>query len=286
MNTSLIQRNLTLFFRDRMGVFFSLLAVLIVIILYAVFLGDVWLTESLENIDGAATLMDTWLIAGLLAIASITTTLGAFSVMIDDRIKKINKDFYSSPVKRSNITFSYICSAFLIGVIMSCITVVVAQIYILMRGGDLFSAVSCVKTFLLILLASLASTSIVCFIVSFFKSQNAFNTASTILGVMIGFVTGIYLPVGALPGSAQTIMDVFPLSHAASLFRQTLMDGPMKNVFDGVPAETVQEFNEYMGVTLSIGSYEVTALVSVLILIATVIIFFGLSLWSMSRKIL
>ena len=44
MNT-FIKRNVRLFFRDRSAVFFSLLAVLIIIGLYALFLGDVWLSD-------------------------------------------------------------------------------------------------------------------------------------------------------------------------------------------------------------------------------------------------
>ena len=36
-----MKRNLKLFFRDRSAVFFSLLAIFIIIVLYIVFLGDV-----------------------------------------------------------------------------------------------------------------------------------------------------------------------------------------------------------------------------------------------------
>ena len=88
-----MKRNLKLFFRDRSAVFFSLLAIFIIIGLYAVFLGDVWLTDSMKDIEHADVLMNSWLVSGLLAVASITTTMGAFGVMIDDKVKKINKDF-------------------------------------------------------------------------------------------------------------------------------------------------------------------------------------------------
>lgn len=81
------QRNLKLFFRDKSAVFFSLLAVFIIIGLYALFLGDVW-TDSLSDWANARQLMDSWIMAGLLAVTSITTTMGAFGVMVDDRSKK------------------------------------------------------------------------------------------------------------------------------------------------------------------------------------------------------
>ncbi len=43
--TIFIKRNLKVFFRDRAAVLFSLLAVFIIIGLYALFLGDVWMSE-------------------------------------------------------------------------------------------------------------------------------------------------------------------------------------------------------------------------------------------------
>ena len=263
---------------------FSLLAIFIIIALYVVFLGDVWLTDSMKDIKDTNVLMNNWLVAGLLAVASVTTTLGAFGVMIDDKVKKINKDFNSSPIKRSSVTGGYIGSAFLIGVIMSFITVVIAEIYIVLRGGDWLSLTACMKVFLLVFLATITNTSMVYFIVSFFKSHSAFNTVSTIIGTLIGFLTGIYLPIGTLPKAVQTIIKVFPVSHAASLFRQVLMEAPMQTSFEGIPGQYLNEFKEYMGVTFHFGNYVVTPLVSIMILIGTAVVFYCLSLLNISKK--
>ncbi len=277
-------RNLKLFFRDKSAVFFSLLAIFIIIALYTVFLGDVWLTEDMKGIQNPDVLMNSWLVSGLLAVASVTTTMGAFGVMIDDKVKKIYKDFNASPIKRSAITGGYIGSAFLIGVIMSLITVIIAEIYIVCSGGDLLSIGAGIKVFLLVLFTTMTNTSLVCFIVSFFKSHSAFSTATTIIGTLIGFLTGIYLPIGALPEAVQTVIKVFPVSHAASLFRQVLMEAPMQASFDGIPVNYLNDFKEYMGVTFNFGGSEVTPVVSIIILIGTAILFYGLSLLNMSRK--
>jgi len=280
----LIKRNLKLFFRDKSAVLFSLLAIFIIIALYVVFLGDVWLDDSMKDIKDADILMNSWLVAGLLAVASITTTLGAFGVMIDDKVKKINKDFNSSPIKRSSITGGYIGSAYLIGVIMSFVTAFIAEIYIVFRGGDMLTLSASIKIFLLMLFTTIANTSIVCFIVSFFDSHSAFTAASTVIGTLIGFLTGIYLPIGTLPASVQTAIKIFPVSHAASLFRQVLMEVPMRNSFEGIPERFLNEFKEYMGVTFNFGNVEVTPIISIMILACTAIVFYSLSLFNMSRK--
>ena len=50
-------RNLKVFFRDKTAVFFSLLAVFIVLGLYVLFLGDAW-ADSLQNIKEAKQIMN------------------------------------------------------------------------------------------------------------------------------------------------------------------------------------------------------------------------------------
>lgn len=277
------KRNLLIFFRDKAAVFFSLLAVFLIIGLYALFLGDVWV-NSFTGMSGVRYLMDSWIMAGLLAVTSVTTTMGAFGIMVEDKTKKIIKDFTSSPLKRSRIAGGYILSSYLIGCIMSFITLVLAEIYVVMNGGELLEPAALVKVAGLILLSTLSNTSLVLFMVSFFNSANAFSTASTILGTLIGFLTGIYLPIGQLPEAVQWMIKAFPVSHSAVLLRQVMMAEPLSATFAGAPDSAVQEFEELMGVTYKFGDTTVTPLMSIAVLIVTTAVFYGLSIWNLSRK--
>jgi len=278
-----MNRNLKVFFRDRASVFFSLLAVFIIIGLYVLFLGDVWV-GGMEDITGARQLMDSWLISGLLAVTSVTTTLGAFGILVDDRVKKIDKDFYAAPIKRSSITAGYLVSVFLIGIIMSLVTLVLAEIYFVVNGGELLGIAAAGKVLGLIVLACLSNTAMMCFVVSFFKSQNAFAVASTIVGTLIGFLAGVYLPIGELPAAVQTVVKVFPPSHAAMLFRQVVMVNPLDTSFGGAPAEYLEGFSETMGVTFQFGDFTVTPWMSIVYLLVVAVIFYGLSMLNMARK--
>ena len=279
---SFAKRNLLVFFKDRSSVFFSLLAVFIIIGLYALFLGDAW-TNSI-NVEGGRFLMDSWIGSGLLAVVSVTTTMGAFGIMVEDKTKKIVKDFISSPLKRTNIAGGYILSAYLIGIIMSLITLVLVEIYIIGNGGTLISFSTFIKVLGILILSTFANTSIMLFIVSFFNSNNAFSTASTIIGTIIGFLTGIYLPIGQLPKSMQWVVKLFPPSHSAVLFRQVMMEEPMAVSFAGAPEAVVTEFKEAMGVIYKMGDYEVSELTSILIIAGIGVIFFFLSLLKLSQK--
>lgn len=276
-------RNLKVFFRDKLSVFFSLLSVFIIIALYALFLGDAW-SSGLRDIENSRFIMDSWIMAGLLAVTSFTSTMGAFGIMIDDKSRKIIKDFYSAPLKRSSIAAGYLLSAFIIGVIMSIVTLVLMEVYIVASGGELISFITLIKVLLLILLSSLTNTAILFLISSYLKSENAFATASTIVGTLIGFLTGIYIPIGSLPEAVQSVIKVFPPSHAALLFRQVIMEAPVNEAFQGAPSQVIEGFKETMGVMFKLGDYTVTPAVSVAFLLVTGLVFFLLTVMNIAKK--
>ena len=276
-------RNLKIFFRDRAAVFFSLLSAFIIIGLYVLFLGDM-LTGGMKELAGARFLIDSWIMAGLLSVTSITTTMGAFGIMIDDVAKKNSKDFLASPVNRSSLAGGYILSSFIIGLIMTVVTFVLAEAYIVAYGGQILGAASLLKLLGIMLLSVLSSTALVLFLVSFFKSNTAFATASTILGTLIGFLTGVYIPVGELPEAVQSVIKFFPVSHASVLFRQVMMESPLRAAFAGAPAMASREFRQTMGVSFQLGGTELSAAVSLWVLIGTAVVFFLLATWNMSRK--
>ena len=278
-----MKRNLLVFFKDKASVFFSLLSVFIIIGMYALFLGDVW-TSSMTDITNARNLMDCWIVAGLIAVTSVTTTMGAFGTMVEDKSKKIIKDIRSSPMPRVNIAGGYILSAFIIGVIMCVVALVLCQLYLLSEGGAMFTGLQLLKIFGIILLSTFSNTTLVLFFVSFFQSNNAFSIASTIIGTVIGFLTGIYIPIGELPAGVQTVIKVFPPSHSALLLRQVIMEDAFKTGFAGAPAEMVNGFKEMLGVTFKVGDQIVTPLTSILILVVAGFFFLGLSMLSLSRK--
>jgi multidrug/hemolysin transport system permease protein len=283
--TNLIKRNLKLFFRDRTSVFFSLLAVFIIIGLYVLFLGNM-MVKNFDGLlgDNARFTIDSWVMAGLLSVTSITTTMGAFGIMVEDKTKKISKDFSSAPLKRSQLAGGYIISSFIIGVIMSVAALAVAEVYIIADGGKLIKLIPLLKLFGIMLLSVFASSTMIFFIASFFKSNNAFATASTIIGTLIGFLTGIYIPIGSLPSAVQTVIKIFPISHAGALFRQIMMAEPMSISFKNAPLEAVTGFKQVMGVVFYAGSKEISPLANIMVLVATGVVFYILAVIRISVK--
>lgn len=277
------KRNLLIFFKDKSAVFFSLLSSFIIIGLYILFLGEVWVT-SFSSIENARDIMDNWVMAGLVAITSATTSVGALAIMVNDRATKIDRDLYVSPVSRRSIAGGYMLSAFIVGFIMSVITLGLAELYIVSNGGTLLSPAALLRVLALILVADLANTSMMFFMTTFFTSNNAFSAATTIIGTLIGFITGIYIPIGSMPEAVQWLIKLFPVSHAAVLMRQVMMKEPMESGLTGMPQEFIGGFKEMLGVVFKVGDAELSTAVSMIVLLGSAVIFFILSVLVLSKK--
>lgn len=278
----LIKRNLWVFFRDRSAVFFSFLSVIIIIGLYALFLADTQ-AKSIKSLVGDGPdirfLVDSWIMAGLLAVNTVTVSLGALAVMVRDQETKAMRDFMTAPVRRTTIVFSYIISSFIIGILLTLVGLVVIEGYILIAGGALLGAATIAKTVGVLLLCVLNSTAMLFFVTSFVRSSSAFSTVSTITGTMIGFLAGIYVPIGVLPQSIQYLIQVFPTSHGAVLLRQLFMEAPMASVFEGAPAAALAEYTEVFGVEFYLGGEPVSDWMMLGYLGVTTLIFVALSIW-------
>ena len=277
------KRNILLYFRDKTAVFFSLLTVMILIALYVLFLGDLT-SKGLPDFPSKKSLLTSWFIAGILAVTSMTTTLGSFGILVEDRANKRMLDFYASPISRAKLVGGYISSALFIGVIMCTFTFTVANVFLFISGEALLAFDKTILLVGVILLAVVSSGSMVLLVVSFFKTTNAFAAASTVIGTLLGFLAGIYIPIGTLPDYLQTIVKLFPVSHSAALFRQILMDNSMVEAFANAPAGMKDDFLSEMGIIYEINGRKITKLFSILYLFGTTMLFFILSLLVINRK--
>ena len=283
---SMVRRNLKIYFRDKGAVFFSLLGVLIVVGLYFLFLGDTD-TDSLKDFKNAEEMMSCWVVAGLLSITSFTTAMGAFSTMIHDKETKIFKDFYCSPLSRTSLTLGYIISSALVGLIMTLVTLVLTLAYLVYKSAITLSFTMVIQLLALSVLTSFANTAMALFVVSIVKSEKAFSAISGVTSALIGFITGIYIPVGNLEG-VQYVVKCFPTSHCAVLFRKILMNDSLKGCADNLPeqarGEALSSLKENLGVTFMFGDNECKTYISLLIIGGTIVVFSVLAILNLKRK--
>jgi multidrug/hemolysin transport system permease protein len=183
-------------------------------------------------------------------------------------------------MKTYQLTTSYILSTFLVGMIMSAITLAIALVF-LYATGCILEASSVVMCVVLLIPSTLSGSIIVFALISFLKSQGAFSGFFTVLSVMIGFLTGIYMPMGNLPDAMQVIGTLLPATHMAALFRQYLCSGSMADVFGPYDAS---EFRTEMGMDLHLGDFVFTPEISIIYVVAVTAVFFGIAVLIMRRK--
>ncbi|CAM3050453.1 ABC transporter permease [Filibacter tadaridae] len=280
---TIAKRNILLYFRDRMAVFFSLLAVIILIALYVFFLGDMT-SKGLPDFPSKKSLLKYWFIAGILAVTSMTTTLGAFGILVDDRADKIEMDFNSSPIPTFKLVGGYITSALFVGVLMCSLTFIVIDLYLLLSGETILAFGKTMQLGGVIILSVAASGSMILLLVSFIRTSNAFAAASMVIGTFIGFLAGIYIPIGGLPDYLQSVVKWFPVSHSVALFRQLLMETFLIDAFSNGPTGMKESFQFEMGIFYEINGKPSSKLFSLIYLLGTTILFFILALFVMMKK--
>lgn len=280
----LAKRNIKLYFRDRTAVLFSLLAVVITLLLYILFLGDM-MANSMEQagISEAKLFVQTFTMANILAVTSFTTTLGAFGLMVEDRKLKISKDFYTSPLKAEAIVAGYSLSAYLIGLIMSLIVFAVSQLYLLTLGGVALGLSQILQVLGILVISNAMNTAILAFVVSFIKTPSAFSGLSTVVGTLIGFLTGIYVPVGNLPETVQQVIKFFPVSQTATLYRQIMMEQVMDDAFTNIPANIVTMIKEELGIIFNVNGTLFTQQTHLLIIGGSLLVFATLAFFRLRK---
>lgn len=278
---SLVNRNNKVFRRDKTQVFFSLLSVIIVIALYAIFLQKMQI-DRLEQIAMATpemvTMVNEWLVAGLLSMIAVTSTLAAFGIAVKDIESKATADFLTAPLSRATIQFSYVANAFLIGLIFSFTALIGCEIFIVATGGSLLSMTEFVKVFAILLLSVSLASVFNLFLVLFVRTQNAFSTLGTLVGTVLGFLCGVYVPVGVLPGFAQNLVMYFPISHTTVLLREAFMHNSLTSVFDGVPVADMEAYKLTYGVVYDINGHLLSSTTSIIIILVTIVVLTVLSI--------
>ena len=259
----LISRNRKVYTRDRLAFLMSFLSVIILILVYQVFLGQIQIDAIKEalNSDTASTdtiqMVNYWLISGLTTIISMTSTLGAFGVMVSDREKKLSEDFKVSPVSNFKVELAYAVFAILFGIIMTMFSCVFA-IGIFNGFSSLldYSMTDYLSILGITSLGTILSAAIILPILTFIRTSSAFTTLSTIVGTFIGFISGVYLSIGSVGETLQQVMTWFPLTQVNALLKQILMKDAINKVFDNAPSSVITNYKESYGIFLQNASGE------------------------------
>jgi multidrug/hemolysin transport system permease protein len=284
-----MRRNLRLFFRDRAAVFFSLLSALILIGLYGLFLGNQQVDALQARLPHASSgeiraFVVAWVFAGVAMITTLTTSLSSLSQLVEDAATGRFRDFLVSPVRRLELILGYLLSGFIISVLVTSVTVVVGQLYLAITGGSVMTPLQMLTCFGYICLSSGAFVAISAFAVTFVPSPQAFTAVATIVGTLVGFLAGAYIPPGVLPNGVVNVIQALPFAQSALLLRQPLTHDALQTMTSG-NAQAADSISAFYGMTAKVGDATVTNGWALLELGAIVVVFLALGAWRMGRRI-
>ena len=249
-------RNLQLFVRDKALVFFSFLSVIIILGLYVLFLGDIQVQNirsmiqmDIPEIDA---LVYAWMLPGLIAVASITLSLGNMGRLVDDAQGENLNDFLVSPLKRTQLILSYLISSIIITSFISVCMFALSIVIVKLKGGPWLNLEQILQSLGIIVLLIISSALLSVYIASWVKTQNTYGVVNSMVGTFIGFVTGAYMPMGIMPVFVQNMFNILPVSLGASLLRQVYLSPILDTVFKNAPVEMLSEYRYFQGVDLKV----------------------------------
>ena len=262
----LTKRNIKLYLRDKAHVLFSISSAMIIIGLFVLFLGKLYLTNLEEAVGAygsydesmAQALIFSWILAGIIVLNSINVPTFVLSRAVFDKEQNIMSDFYVIPFKRSTLGASYILSSILVGTIITYISFIVGELYIFAISGDLFSLPTHLIVLGVTLLANACFSAFMYLIFLFIKSSGAIGGVTAIISSLGGFLAGVYITIGSLGKSARNIISANPLAHATAMLRNILMNDQIIEVFKNAPTQAIESFKESLGVDLYLGSTQLT----------------------------
>ena len=273
---SFIKRNILLYFRDRISVFFSLLSTLIVLTLMIAFLGQGNIDSTIQVLGTglkyeavhASSLIIIWTIAGILVVNAVSISMTLVGTMVRDEESGKISAFFVAPVKRGYYVAGYVIAAIIV--------------YLGIANGSFITARDTLEILFALLAIIFSSASFVFLCASFIHTNSAFNGLTTLLGTLIGFFAAIYVPYGNMPQTLKYIIRFLPAFQGASAIREIWMNQELQ--WFHCPSEIKTGYADYMGLTISFGNATLSPHMKILYMFISGLIFLGLATAILSRK--
>lgn len=271
----LIKRNIKVYFNDK-GLFFtSLITPLILLVLYATFLENIFedsfvsIFKDISISESTITaLVSGQLISSLLAVSCVTVAFSSNMLMANDRITGAINDINVTPVKRSYINLSYFLATFISTLIVSISALVLCLIYTSVRGYT-YSLGDTLYLILDVIVLTLFGSSLSSIINYFLKTQGGVSGVGTIVSAGYGFICGAYMPISSFSKTLQKILSFLPGTYGTSLLRNHALN-PILKTIKYLPSSVLKEIKDGLDCNICFFNNMVSISSMYLILIATI----------------
>lgn len=280
---NLIRRNCTLFFKDKGTFFTSLITPMILLVLYATFLANVYRDAFLSAIPEFLTLSEKVingavggeLLSSLLAVSGVTVAFCSNMITVQDKVSGARRDLTVTPVKKSTLALSYFISA-AISTLIICFIAVAAGLLYLLKIGFYVSVLDICLIFFDVFLLVIFGTSLSSIVNLFLSSQGQISAVGTVVSSAYGFICGAYMPISQFGSGLQRVLSFLPGTYATSLIRNHTMRGALDAMCaEGVPLEVMDEIKKAVDCRLFFFGKEVTTGAMLAVLVCADVVLIG-----------
>lgn len=249
---ALVRRNTKLFFKDKGVLFPSLITPIILLVLYATFLANVY-RDSFEAgmpkgfsvpeklINGC---VGGELFSSLLAVCCVTVAFCSNMIMVADKMTGARNDLTMTPVKKSVMAFGYYIST-LISTLIVCLIATAASFIYLANIGWYISVSDIFILLIDVVLLSLFGTAISSIINFFLSTQGQMSAVGTIVSAGYGFICGAYMPISQFGSGLQKVISFLPGTYGTSLIRNHALRGVFEEMkAQNFPSEVVENIKD------------------------------------------
>ena len=280
---SLIKRNCKLFFKDKGMFFTSLITPVILLVLYATFLANVFRESFVSNLNGAIEVPDKLvnatvggeLVSSLLAVSCITVAFCSNMLMVQDKVSGSFKDLTMAPVKRSTLAVSYYVATFISTFIVNFVAMALSLTYLAVNGWYL-SAADVFLMLLDVVILVMFGTALSSIINLFLSSQGQISAVGTIVSAGYGFVCGAYMPISSFSKGLQYVISCLPGTYGTSLIRNHALAGVFREMSDtGFPETVIESIKDSIDCNIYFFANKVSVSGMYFVMLATVFLLLG-----------
>ena len=255
---TLIKRNVKLFFKDKGMFFTALITPMILLVLYATFLGNVYedsFTTSLpEGVRLAEKLVNGLvggqLISSILAVSCITVAFCSNFLMVQDKANGTIKDLKIAPVKSSVLSLSYYLAT-LISTLLICLIAMGGCLVYIACVGWYMSLADVLYLLLDVVILVFFGTALSSVINFFLSTQGQISAVGSIISAGYGFICGAYMPISSFGEGLQKVVSFLPGTYGTSLTRNHAMGGVLRQMEqDGIPVQVIDSLKDALDCNL------------------------------------
>lgn len=282
--SSLMKRNIKLYFKDKGMFFTSLITPLILLVLYGTFLSNVYEDTFRSTLEAAGATVSDKLIGGcvggelvssLLAVSCVTVAFCSNLLMVQDKITGARRDITIAPVKLSTLALSYYLSTLLSTLLICFIATGVCLEYLAYVGWYL-TAGDVANVFLDVVLLVLFGTALSSCVNFPLSTQGQASAVGTIVSAGYGFVCGAYMPISQFSDGLQKVISFLPGTYGTSLLRNHALRGVFEEMSNqGFPDEVVEAIRDsvdcnlyFFGDKVALSNMYMILIIAILIAVA------------------